>query len=276
MPTLVLIDRGWLNFVVVGGGPTGVEMAGALMELFHMVLRKDFTRVDVSRARVVLLEATDKLLGSFHESLRRNTVETLRRSGVEVKLGEAVVQVTPETVRLKSGEVIPTRTVVWGAGVRANALVNALGVELGRGGRIVVGDDLSIPDHPECFAIGDVAASRFADGSLHPQLAQVALQGAKHAAEQIRRRMSGEPGTPFVYRDPGTMATIGRNAAVAQLPNGLKMTGWLAWLAWLFLHLLYLVGFRNRLSVLVDWFWNYFTYDRGVRLILPFERRKDD
>ena len=263
-----LIEQGALNFVIVGGGPTGVEMAGSLRELFHMVLRKDFPHLNVSKARVILVEAMDKVLLPFAEPLRQNALKTLRERGVEVMLNEAVVKATAESITLKSGEVIPTRTIIWGAGVKASPLGAAMGLETTRGGRVVVNPDLSVPDHPEVFVIGDMAASKDAQGNLHPQLAQVAIQGGKHVVRQINHRLHNEPGQLFIYHDPGTMATIGRNAAVAQFPIGWKFTGFVAWLMWLFLHLMYLVGFRNRLNVFVNWMWNYFTYDRSPRLIL--------
>ena len=263
-----LIEQGALNFVIVGGGPTGVEMAGSLRELFHMVLRKDFPHLNVSKARVILVEAMDKVLLPFAEPLRQNALKTLRERGVEVMLNEAVVKATAESITLKSGKVIPTRTIIWGAGVKASPLGAAIGLETTRGGRVVVNPDLSVPDHPEVFVIGDMAASKDAQGNLYPQLAQVAIQGGKHVVRQINHRLHNEPGQPFIYHDPGTMATIGRNAAVAQFPIGWKFTGFVAWLMWLFLHLMYLVGFRNRLNVFVNWMWNYFTYDRSPRLIL--------
>ncbi len=270
-----LIERGALNFVVVGGGPTGVEMAGSLVELFDRVLVKDFPQLEVSQARVILIEAVDFLLAPFHEKSRKHALETLRRRGVEVRLGESVVRATPSAVHLKSGEVIGSETLIWAAGVQANPLADRLGLEQTRGGRVVVNHDLSAAGRPDIFVIGDMAASKFPDGSLHPQVAQVAIQGGKYVAGEIRRRLEGgRPGKRFDYFDPGIMATIGRNAAVAEMPFGLRFTGFLAWLMWLFLHLLYLVGFRNRLNVLVNWGWNYFTYDRGNRLIMEMAPRQ--
>ena len=270
-----LIDKGVLNFVVGGGGPTGVEMAGSLVELFRMVLRKDFPHLDHTKARVIVVEALDKLLSPFAEPLRENALQTLRERGVEVLLNETVTKATADAIYLKSGKVIPTRTIIWGAGVKASPLGAALGLELTRGGRVAVNPDLSVPNHPEVYVIGDMAASKDAQGNLYPQLAQVAIQGAKHVAGQIERRMQGKPEEPFVYHDPGTMATIGRNAAVAQFPNGWKFTGFIAWTMWLFLHLVYLIGFRNRLNVLVNWLWNYLTYDRSPRLILGADDQQD-
>ena len=249
-------------------GPTGVEMAGALAELFHHVLQKDFPNLAVTNARVILVEALDKILTPFAEPLRAKALATLRSRGVEVLLNEVVAKATADAIHLKSGKVIPTRTIIWGAGVKGNPLGMALGLTLGRSGRVVVNPDLSVPDHPNVFVIGDMAASTDAQGNLYPQLAQVAIQGAVHVAEQIGRRLRNEPGERFVYHDPGSMATIGRNAAVAQFPNGMRFTGFIAWLMWLFLHLMFLVGFRNRLNVFVNWLWNYLTYDRSPRLIV--------
>lgn len=262
------IGEGLLNFVVVGGGPTGVEMAGALSEWFQMVLRKDFPRLDISKAGVFLVEAMDRLLPAFSVKLQENAQSILQKRGVHVLLNEAVVEASPFSVKLKSGLVIPTRTIIWSAGIKANSLGTTLGFDLTRGDRVIVNADLSVPNHTGVFVIGDMAASKDDDGNLLPQVAQVAIQGAKHVVRQIARLESGQPPAPFFYRDYGMMATIGRNAAVVQFPNGLQMTGFTAWLAWLFLHLVYLIGFRNRLNVLVNWAWNYITYDRGPRLIM--------
>lgn len=261
-------DDGALTVVVVGGGATGVELAGSMRELFQMVLAKDFPHLDHDRAHVVLLEATDRLLGAFHPRLQEWAARRLADIGVEVRLGASVAEVLAGAVRLQGGEVIPTRTVVWAAGVRATPLPGIGDVERGRAGRIVVERDLSLPGHPEVFVIGDLAATPDGRGEALPQLAPVAQQGGRHAAAQIERRLQGEPSVPFHYLDKGTMATIGRHAAVAELPFGLRFSGFPAWVAWLFLHLLLLVGFRNRLNVLINWTWNYLTYDRGARLIL--------
>lgn len=263
-----LIERGALTVVVVGGGPTGVEMAGALVELFQMVLRKDFPDLSLDRARVVLVEASPRLLGAFHETSQAYALKKLARRGVEVRLDEPVVRVEVDAVTLQSGEVLPTQTLIWAAGVRTAPLIDALALEQTRGGRLVVQSDLSVPDHPDVFVIGDAAGSRDEEGRLYPQLAPVAMQGAQHVARQIRRRMAGQPTTAFRYRDKGIMATIGRNAAVAELAFGLRTSGFLAWVMWLILHLVLLIGFRNRLNVLVNWAWNYFTYDRSARLIM--------
>jgi NADH dehydrogenase len=262
------LDRGGLSFVVVGGGPTGVETAGALAELFSMVFRKDYPGLDVSLARVVLVEMQDHLLAPFTPPSRQHALETLQARGVEVRLGAKVEVVTPTTVRFADGEVLPCQTLIWAAGVVANPLATLAGVAQDRGGRVTVAPDLRIPDHPGGWAIGDVAAIRDGHGALLPQLAPVAMQSGRHVARQIRRLLEGRPTDPFRYWDKGTMATIGRRAAVAELPFRIRLRGGLAWLAWLGLHLVTLVGKRNRASVLLNWAWNYLTWDRGPRLIL--------
>jgi NADH dehydrogenase len=264
---------GTLNFVVVGGGPTGVEVAGALGELIDKVLARDFHTMDARRARVILLEAGDRLLAPFSTRSQRFARQVLTWRGVDVRLGEQVTEVRPDAVVLASGEEIPTRTLVWAAGVRANPLVDQLGFELGRGGRIRVAADLSVPGHPDVYVIGDSAdiaagpaPDATGDGAPRlPQLAQVAIQGGRHVADEILRG-EGAP-RPFHYFDKGIMATIGRRAAVAELPFGPPLRGMVAWLAWLGLHLVYLMGMRNRASVFVNWAWNYLTWDRGPRLI---------
>ena len=262
------LDRGGLTFVVVGGGPTGVETAGALAELFAMVFRKDYPDLPVSRARVVLVEMQDHLLHPFGPASRQHALDTLRDRGVEVRLGAKVASVDPTSVTFADGEVLPCQTLVWAAGVRASPLAEALGVPQDRGGRIEVGPDLRIAGRPEGWAVGDVAAGRDRRGDLLPQLAPVAMQQGRHVARQIARALESKSSQPFRYRDKGTMATIGRRAAVAELPGRIHLRGGLAWLAWLGLHLVFLVGPRNRLSVLLNWAWNYLTWDRGPRLIL--------
>lgn len=268
-----ILDGGALTFVVVGGGPTGVETAGALSELFTMVLAKDFRRLDVGRARVVLVEMGDAVLGPFSERARRHGHDQLVTRGVDLRLGERVTRVGPHEVALAGGDVLGTHTLVWAAGVRANPLADVLGLEQAAGGRIVVGPDLRVPERPAVFVVGDMAAVKGTDGKLLPQLAPVAKQSGRHAGEVIARSVRGRRSTPFRYRDRGTMATIGRGAAVADLPLRISLTGAPAWLVWLFLHLLLLAGFRNRLSVFVSWAWNYVTYDRGPRLIIEPETR---
>lgn len=259
--------EGALNFVLVGGGPTGVEMAGALVELFDM-LRGDFPQFDVSKAQVFLLESQPDLLMAFAPALRRYTRRVLERRGVQVRTGTTVARVEPGAVYLASGERIPTQTLIWAAGVRAHPLADTLGTEQARGGRLVVEADLSVPGHPEIFAVGDMAAGRDEQGELYPQLAPVAMQQGTHAAKQILRRLRGEATKPFRYVNYGTMATIGRHAAVAEMPGQVRLKGYVAWLMWVFIHIARLVGFRNRANVFVNWIYNYFTYDRSARLIL--------
>ena len=263
-----LLAEGALTVVIVGGGPTGVEMAGALTELFDMVLARDFPKLDMSRARVVLLEATDRLLGPFASSSRAYALSKLTAMGVDVRLNAVVQEIDEAGVQLASGEVIRTRTPIWVAGVTASPLAAATPFEQAPNGRIVVGPDLTVPGHPEVFVIGDLAAVQ---PKPLPQLAPVAIQQGKFTARQIQRRLQGRAPQRFRYRNKGTMATIGRNSAVAELPLGLRFRGFPAWIAWLFLHLLYLVGFRNRANVVVDWGWNYLTYDRGARVIVESE-----
>ncbi|QYG95408.1 NAD(P)/FAD-dependent oxidoreductase [Iamia sp. SCSIO 61187] len=266
------VDDGALTFVVVGGGPTGVEVAGALVELIDKVLHRDFrgSRFDVRRAHVVLVEMLDDLLPPFRPGSRRYARSTLAARGVEVRTGTSVAEVTATRVRLGDGTEIPAHTLVWAAGVKAGALATALDVPTGRGGRITVAPDLRIAGHPEAFAIGDIAAITAGDGSLLPGVAQVAMQSGHHVATLIQRGVVGEGDAhaPFRYRDKGSMATIGRRSAVTELGGGIRLTGTPAWVAWLGLHLVYLMGFRNRVSVFVNWAWNYLTWDRGARLIL--------
>jgi len=263
-----LIDDGALNLVIVGGGPTGVEVAGAMAELVEKVLRQDFHDMDVHRARVVLVEQAPHLLAPFSPKSQRYARKTLEARGVEVRLDTAVVEIAPDRLMFADGTELRTRLVVWAAGVRAGMLADEIGAAQGRGGRITVADDLSIPGRPTAFAVGDIADIDDGKGGRLPQLAQVAIQGGGHAAEQVLATIARRPHQPFRYLDKGTMATIGRRAAVAELPVGLDLTGTVAWLAWLGLHLVYLLGVRNRVSVFVNWAWNYFTWDRGPRLIL--------
>ena len=263
-----LIEEGGLTFAIVGGGATGVETAGALAELFDRVLVRDFPGLDVARARIVLLEMGDALMTAYKPKLRTYTQRVLEERGVEVRLRTAVEKVTPREIHLSGGEVLPTQTLIWAAGVRANPLADELGVEQTSGARVVVDETLRIPGQPGVFVAGDMAGARSPEGELYPQVAQVAIQQGIHAAETIQRLERGLAPQPFRYNDLGMMATIGRNAAIVQFPGGRTMKGFPAWLAWAGLHVLKLVGFRNQISVLVNWIYNYFTYDRGPRLIL--------
>ena len=271
-----LMDDGILNVVIAGGGPTGVELAGGLMELFGKVLARDFPTLDVRRARVVLAEPAGTLLSSFHPKLSERARRTLASRGVEVVLGQAVAGTDGKAVELTDGIRIPSPTLVWTAGVRANPLAEVLAEQLGegtltRGARIVVGPDLTVPGHPEIAVIGDLAAATDGAGDLLAQVAPVAIQAGRLVAANLAGEVEGRAPVPFRYRDKGSMATIGRHDAVAQLPGGLRFSGPLGWLAWLVLHLVMLIGFRNRANVLVNWAWNYVTYDRGSRLIVGSE-----
>jgi len=257
-----------LAIVVVGGGPTGVELAGSMRELLDRVLDKDFPELDLRGVPITLVEAADRILGPFHPSLSARAADTLRQRGVELVVGTGVDHVEAGAVVLADGRRLRAGSILWAAGVTASPVAGLLGVELTRGGRIPVTADLSLDGHPEVFAIGDIAASPTDDGRGLPQVAQPAIQGGVHVARQIVRRLAGEPTEPFTYLDKGSMATIGRSHAVVQLPGGLRVSGRIGWVLWLGLHLVYLMGFRNRINVFVNWCWNYLTYDRGARIIV--------
>jgi NADH dehydrogenase len=262
-------EEGLLTFVVAGGGPTGVEVAGALVELRDRVLAREFRDVDARRARVVLVEATDHLLAPFHARLRERARRVLESRGVEVRLRTAIEQVSADRVRLAGGEELAARTVIWAAGVRGHPLGAALGVSLARGGRVPVDSDLRLAGHPEVRVIGDLAAVDDGHDQLLPQLAPVAMQQAHHVAASILADVAGSrPPRPFRYHDRGMMATIGRSEGIAQLRYNVRFSGFPGWVAWLALHLVMLMGFRSRANVLLNWAWSYLTYDRGARLIL--------
>jgi NADH:ubiquinone reductase (H+-translocating) len=263
-----LTDPGALTIVLVGGGPTGVELAGALSELIGHNLANDFHHLDVTQARVILVEMTDHLLPGFSLPSQQAALQTLEQKGIEVRFGTTLTKVTDEGVTFEDGTSIPARTVVWTAGVQANPVAQAIDAEKGRGGTLVVRPDLSLEGHPEVFVIGDLASSRGRDGKPLPQLAQVAIQGGRRTARNVRRRMEGHRTRAFRYHNHGIMATIGRRSAVAELPGGVRFRGTLGWMAWLGVHLVFLIGFRNRLVVLVNWAWNYLTWDRASRVIL--------
>ncbi len=262
--------RRWTTFVVVGGGPTGVEYAGALSELVHLVLARDFPDLEVGKVRIVLVELADRLLGAFRKRLSEYAVGELERRGVEVRLRTSLVGVDGDVVGLSGGETIVARTVIWAAGVKPLGLKEPLAVPLSRTGRIVVDECLRVRGRDDVFAIGDLA-SVVEDGEELPMIIPPALQEARHVAECLRRELAGRPLRPFRYRDKGIMATIGRNAAVAQVGR-LSIKGFPGWLAWLFLHIYYVIGFRNRLFVLAGWAWAYLNYDRPVRLIVEARR----
>ena len=261
-----------LTFVIVGGGPTGVEFAGALRELVVYVLSQDHPDISAAETRIVLVEAADSLLTAMPEDLRRYALQKLRSMGVEILLESRVVGATAESVELHGGAVIASRTLFWSAGVAAAELAGHLrGVERGAAGRIVVQPDLSIREHPEVFVIGDMASS-LKDGVPLPMMAPVASQQGDYVAGMIRARVQGRSLPPFHYKDKGSMATIGRSSAVA-VAAGFTFRGYTAWLAWLLLHLYYLIGFRNRLVVMMNWTYAYWFQERQVRLITAKKRR---
>ena len=254
-----------LTFVVIGGGPTGVELAGALAEISRQSLGRDFRHFDPTIARVILLEAGPVILSTFPEMLRDAARKDLTRIGVDVRLGKPVTKVADGRVEM-DGEVIRAETVLWAAGVAASPLGATLGIPMDRVGRVFVQPDLTVAGHPEIFVIGDLASLNGADGRPLPGVAQVAIQMGRHAAHNIGRGLEGKAYEPFVYRNLGNMATIGRASAIADF-GWLRLKGYIGWLAWLFVHIINLIGFRNRLVVLVQWAWAYVTYQRAIRLI---------
>ncbi len=255
-----------MTFVVVGGGPTGVEMAGAVAEIAHVTLIKDFRHIDSSQARVFLIESGPEILQAFSGDLPVRGLKQLTSLGVEVRLNKKVEAISESGVTLTGGEKIGAKTVVWAAGNAASPLGVSLGVPLDRQGRVIVQEDCSIPGHPEVFVIGDQAHFAAGEGKPLPGLSPVAMQQGRHVAKNIMALLHGQPTTRFEYRDKGIMATIGRHAAVAEM-GSLRMSGFVAWLAWLFIHIIFLVGFRNRFAVLFNWAYAYVTYGRGARLI---------
>ena len=265
----VAIRQSMLTFVVVGGGPTGVETSGALSELTHLVLSKDYPHMNFADVKIILLEAFDRLLPAFPAELSENTLQVLRRKRVDVRFGAAVTDFNGARITLKSGEIIPTQTVIWAAGVKAAPVMATLGIPQSSLGRIAVEPTLQIKEYPNAFVIGDAALMLdAANGKPLPMVAPVAMQQAEVAVKNVLALLNGRSLINFSYKDPGSMATIGRREAVARLGT-LKFRGAIAWLIWLFVHLMQLVGFRNRLLVLVNWAWDYLFYDRAVRMIGP-------
>lgn len=254
-----------LTFVVVGGGPTGVEMAGAICELARFTLRKDFRHADPTSAHVILVEAGPRILPFFDPKLSDKAVQQLKAIGVDVRVNAAVTRLAEEEVDINS-TIIPTRTVVWAAGNKASPLAAKIDCDIDRQGRALVKRDLSVPNRPEIFATGDIISTTFDQGKPVPGVSPAALQAGRHAAENILRKIKGEPTREWEYFDKGSMATIGRNAAVAHI-GAFKFSGFPAWLAWVFVHLLFLLGFRNRSAVFLQWIWAYLTYGKGARLI---------
>ena len=267
-----LIEDGALNFVIVGAGPTGVETAGALSDLFYNLLPRDYHDLGTEKARVILVEMGKEVLAPFKDNLRAYAKQELERRRVEVRLEQAVAEVGRTSVRLKSGEEIKAHTLIWAAGVRANPLADMLGSPQGRGGRIKLNPDLSVSDHPEIFVVGDMGEVA-SDGKVLPQLGSVAMQSGEHVGRQIARRIHGDAGQPLKYWDKGFMATIGRGSAVVELPNKLTLHGPLAYFAWLGVHLALLSGMRNRIETLWNWGWSALTHDRAARIIIE---SKDD
>ena len=257
--------RTLLTFVVVGGGPTGVEMAGALAEMSRQSLARDFRHIDPGSARILLIEGGPTVLSGFPERLRQAAFADLQRLGVEIRTEAMVTHVRRDGVEI-GAEAIAAGTVIWAAGVAASPIGAQLGAPLDRAGRVRVTPELTLPGRTDVFVIGDLSAFQDDEGRPLPGVAQVAMQMGKHAARNILRAVEGQPLRPFVYRDLGNMATIGRASAVADL-GSVRLTGFVAWLAWLFVHILNLIGFRNRIVVLVQWAWAYLTYQRAIRLI---------
>jgi NADH dehydrogenase len=261
--------RHLLTFAIVGGGPTGVELAGALAEIAHHSLRREFDTIDPESARIILLEAGPTILASFPESLRNSARRALQRLGVEVWENVAVTNIAVDLLTLRGaadGDELRVHTILWAAGVAASPLGQSLGAPIDRAGRVIVNADLSVPGHPEIFIAGDLANFSHQTGMPLPGVAQVAKQQGAHAARNVLRHTKGLPPLPFRYRDPGNMATIGRAAAIADF-GWARVSGYAGWLVWLFVHILFLIGFRNRLSVLLQWAVAYATYQRSVRLI---------
>jgi NADH dehydrogenase len=266
-----------LTFVIIGGGPTGVELAGALAEIARRTLKEDFRSIQTESARILLLEGGPYLLASFPPKLRQAALDSLIRLGVEVRTGAIVTDVTADAVCV-GDQRIPAETVLWAAGVAASPLVKSLGAPLDRVGRVLAEPTLIVPGHPDVFVVGDVCALQ-QDGKPLPGVAQVAKQEGAHAAANLMHVVRGEPLVPFRYRDYGNMATIGRGAAVAEIAS-LKVAGFVAWMIWLFIHIFWLIGFRSRLAVIGEWAWAFVTFQRRARLITgeklkPGSRRPD-
>jgi NADH dehydrogenase len=261
--------RDLMNFVIVGAGPTGVEMAGALAEISRHALRKEFRTIDPRDARIILVEGLPRVLPPYSEDLSAKARAQLERLGVEVWTGKRVTAIDVDGIEI-GGERIATRTIVWAAGVAASPLGAALGGALDRAGRVKVQGDLTLPGHPEVFVIGDLASLE-QDGRAIPGVSPAAIQEGRHAAQNILRALDGQPLLPFHYWDKGSFATIGRGAAVGDAFGRIHLSGFLAWLAWLLIHVFFLIGFRNRVLVLLQWAYSYLTYRRGARLITGTE-----
>ncbi len=260
-----------LTFVVVGGGPTGVELAGTLAEIARKSLADNFRHIDPAKTKIILVEAGPAILAAYPPDLQQSAVEQLQRLGVEVRVGTPVTEVRVGQVAMGS-EIMPATVVLWAAGVAASPLGRALGAPVDRAGRVLVEPDLSVPGHPEIFVIGDLATLKDEHGKPLPGVAPTAIQEGKYVARQIKADLAGEPRKPFHYWDKGSLATIGRAAAVAEFGK-IHISGFLAWLSWLFIHIFFLIGFRNRVIVMFQWAWSYITYERGARVITGSERK---
>ena len=266
--------RELLTFVLVGAGPTGVEMAGAIAELAHKAITKDFRHINTASARVILVEAGPRILATFPEKLAKKAQKTLNRAAVEIRTGAPVEQIDAQGV-LAGGKRIESKTVIWTAGVAASPAGKWLDTDMDRGGRVKVNPDLTVPQHPNIFVLGDTA-TLIQDGKPLPGLAPVAMQQGRYVAALIKQRVtSGGPEHPFHYVDKGNLATVGRSYAIVDI-KGLKISGLLAWIVWLAVHIYYLIGFRNRLVTLYQWAWTYFTANRGARLITTPNKRQCD
>jgi NADH dehydrogenase len=257
--------RAAMTFVIIGGGPTGVEMAGAISEIARHTLAKDFRHIDPSQARVILVEGSDNVLSSFPKDLQEKAMDQLRELKVELRTGTHATNLTEQGLQV-GDEFIPCRVKIWAAGNEASPVGGSLGVERDRAGRVIVNEDLTIPGHPEVQVIGDLASFSHQDGKPLPGVSPVAMQQGRHAAANILAMVNGGDPSRFRYFNKGSMATIGRNKAVADLKY-FHLSGWPAWMAWLFIHVLYLVGYRNRFAVLFQWAWAYFSFNAGARLI---------
>jgi NADH dehydrogenase len=265
-----------MTVIIIGGGPTGVELAGAFAELARHVLRRDFRHIDPAQAKIILIEGGPRILSNLPEDLSESATRQLKRLGAQIRTGVQVKNIRRGEVELANGEKLAGENILWAAGVSATPLTQKLGAELDRAGRVKVNSDLSVPAHPEVFAIGDLALVLQKDGKPVPGVSPAAMQMARHVARIIDDELVGIHTTrsPFKYWDKGTMATIGRSKAVAQVGR-LKLSGLLAWLAWLALHLVFLIGFRNKITVMIDWMYSYFAYKRGARIIMSESPKPD-
>jgi len=268
-----------MTIIIIGGGPTGVELAGAFAELARHVLRRDFRHIDPRHAKIILIEGAPRILSHLPEDLSRSAARQLKKLGVQIHMGIQVKNISHGEVKLAGGKILRSENILWAAGVSATPLTKKLGVELDKSGRVKVNPDLSVPGHPEIFAVGDMALVLEKDGKPVPGVSPAAMQGARHVARIIDGELDGKQNArpPFKYWDKGTMATIGRSKAVAVVGK-LEFSGFVAWLAWLVLHLVFLVGFRNKIAVMIQWMYSYFAYKRGARIIaeapLEVEREK--